>query len=165
MTVCGSCREFPDIAQLSSIGDVMQKLGAGYYRAMGRSDDTMNLGGIKVGNAEIERVVLMASLPPPLVVEDVAAVATPTPGGGPTRLWIVVVLKKYHEHNESSPASPEALLRRGFQAALSQKLNPLFKVFGVLVVATLPRTASNKVMRRVLRTMCEKAQIIITPRM
>ena len=28
----------------------------GYYRAQGRMDDTMNLGGIKVGSAEIERV-------------------------------------------------------------------------------------------------------------
>lgn len=30
-------------------GDVFERLGGGYYSAHGRSDDTMNLGGIKVG--------------------------------------------------------------------------------------------------------------------
>lgn len=29
-------------------GDEMERLPGGYYRALGRSDDTMNLGGIKV---------------------------------------------------------------------------------------------------------------------
>lgn len=29
-------------------GDVFERLPGGYYRAHGRSDDTMNLGGIKV---------------------------------------------------------------------------------------------------------------------
>lgn len=30
-------------------GDEVQALPGGYYRALGRCDDTMNLGGIKVG--------------------------------------------------------------------------------------------------------------------
>lgn len=30
-------------------GDEVQRLPGGYYRALGRCDDTMNLGGIKVG--------------------------------------------------------------------------------------------------------------------
>jgi acyl-coenzyme A synthetase/AMP-(fatty) acid ligase len=37
------------------------------------------------------------------------------------------------------------------QAALRTHLNPLFKVERVIEVSSLPRTASNKVMRRVLR--------------
>ena len=36
-------------------GDHMQRLPGGYYRALGRVDDTMNLSGIKVSSAEIER--------------------------------------------------------------------------------------------------------------
>jgi acetyl-CoA synthetase len=39
-------------------GDAFEALPGGYYRAQGRADDTMNLGGIKVSSAEIERVVL-----------------------------------------------------------------------------------------------------------
>ena len=35
--------------------------------------------------------------------------------------------------------------------AIRAELNPLFKVHDVVVVDALPRTASNKVMRRVLR--------------
>src|SRR5262245_45205239 len=38
-------------------GDEFEILPGGYYRAQGRADDTMNLGGIKVSSAEIERAV------------------------------------------------------------------------------------------------------------
>ena len=37
------------------------------------------------------------------------------------------------------------------QKAISGNLNPLFRVHAVCVIDALPRTASNKVMRRVLR--------------
>jgi len=33
-------------------GDEVQRLAGGYYRALGRCDDTMNLGGIKVGGLD-----------------------------------------------------------------------------------------------------------------
>jgi acetyl-CoA synthetase len=42
-------------------------------------------------------------------------------------------------------------LREAMNAAIREKLNPLFKVHEVLAVPRLPRTASNKIMRRVLR--------------
>lgn len=38
-------------------GDQIESLPGGYYCVTGRVDDTMNLGGIKVGSAEIERVL------------------------------------------------------------------------------------------------------------
>ena len=38
-------------------GDYFEALPGGYFRAGGRSDDTMNLGGIKVSSAEIECVL------------------------------------------------------------------------------------------------------------
>ena len=37
------------------------------------------------------------------------------------------------------------------QKAISSNLNPLFRVHAVVVIDALPRTASNKVIRRVLR--------------
>ena len=131
-------------------GDVVECLPNGFFRAGGRSDDTMNLGGIKVGNAELERAlqrVLGGDL------EDVAAVAAPAPGGGPSRLWIVAVLRG----GSALPKDKEGL-RAAFQRVISSELNPLFKVHGVAVVDALPRTASNKVIRRALRTMCEELQ-------
>lgn len=36
-------------APLRRHGDEFERLPNGYYRALGRCDDTMNLGGIKVG--------------------------------------------------------------------------------------------------------------------
>jgi acetyl-CoA synthetase len=37
------------------------------------------------------------------------------------------------------------------QNAIKRNLNPLFKIHDLVLTEALPRTASNKVMRRVLR--------------
>ncbi len=52
-----------------------------YYRALGRCDDTMNIGGIKVGSVEIERV---CNLVPE--IKETAAIAISGPHGGPSQL-------------------------------------------------------------------------------
>lgn len=44
-------------------GDEVQRLGGGYYRALGRCDDTMNLGGIKVGACAAPAVCTPAQPP------------------------------------------------------------------------------------------------------
>ncbi|KAI5081101.1 hypothetical protein GOP47_0004284 [Adiantum capillus-veneris] len=123
-------------------GDEFQRTPRGFYRALGRVDDTMNLGGIKVSSVEIERICNIAH---PSVLET-AAIGVPEAGGGPEQLLIVVVLK------ESSDAVSNELLKQKFNATIQQKLNPLFKVASVAVANSLPRTASNKVMRRMLRS-------------
>ena len=118
-------------------GDQIERLAGGYFRALGRVDDTMNLGGIKVSSAEIERTVETV----PSVVRT-AAIAVSPPGGGPSELVIFAVLK------------PEAAARNvsaEMQAAIKEHLNPLFRIREVVPVETLPVTASNKVMRRELR--------------
>eukprot|EP00884_Botryococcus_braunii_P002914 jgi/Botrbrau1/12623/Bobra.0169s0150.1 len=125
--------------QLRRHGDEMQRLPNGYYVALGRVDDTMNLGGIKVSSVELERVCQKWVEE----VREVAAVGVPSPGGGPDRLVLFVV-----------PTGPEAdplKLRASCQQAIRAHLNPLFKVDQVLLRDSLPRTASNKVMRRLLR--------------
>ena len=118
-------------------GDQMEHLGEGYYRAQGRVDDTMNLGGIKVSSAEIERVCAGISG----VLESAAIALTPV-GGGPDQLALVLVL-------EGEPDI--TVLQTQLQRAIRNRLNPLFKLHQVIPVETLPRTASGKVMRRVLR--------------
>jgi acetyl-CoA synthetase len=120
-------------------GDELQALPGGYYRVAGRSDDTMNLGGIKVGCAEIERV--LNALPG---VQETAAVAVPPPGGGPSRLVIFVV-------PVAGNALSAAEFKPMFQAAIRAHLNPLFHAEEVRIATSLPRTSSNKVMRRELR--------------
>ncbi len=125
--------------QLRRHGDHMERLEGGYYHALGRVDDAMNLGGIKVSSTEIERVVL-----PVAGVAETAAVAVAPPGGGPSRLVIFAV-------PEPGSESQQPQWRAAMQEAISEHLNPLFKVHGVVVVESLPRTASGKVKRRDLR--------------
>jgi len=121
-------------------GDQMLRLSNGYYQAQGRADDTMNLGGIKVGTAEIERVV--SDLPGIL---ELAAIAVSPSGGGPSQLVIYV-----SPHGGGETMEPAAI-KDSMQEAIKKRLNPLFRIHDVVVIDRLPRTASNKIMRRVLR--------------
>jgi acetyl-CoA synthetase len=120
-------------------GDEMERLEGGYFRIHGRTDDTMNLGGIKVSSAEIERAVAGIE-----GVVETAAIAVEPPGGGPGRLVIYTV------PDPTAHAAADEL-RGAMQKEISSRLNPLFRVHDVVLVEALPRTASNKVMRRVLR--------------
>jgi acetyl-CoA synthetase len=125
-------------------GDRIERLPGGFYRVLGRVDDTMNLGGIKVSAVEIELVLNRHPL-----VREAAAVAAEDPGGGPERLVAYIV----PERTDVDPAT----LRQELQTLLSTQLNPLFKVSEVVLVEALPRTASNKVMRRLLRAPSQQA--------
>ncbi|KAL0381334.1 UNVERIFIED_CONTAM: putative acyl-activating enzyme 17, peroxisomal [Sesamum angustifolium] len=120
-------------------GDVFERTSRGYYRAHGRADDTMNLG---VSSVEIERICNSVDAG----VLETAAVGVPPAGGGPERLVIAVVFK-----NPDKPITDLSNLSASFNSALQKKLNPLFKVSEIVPLPSLPRTATNKVMRRVLR--------------
>ena len=126
-------------APLRRHGDQLERLAGGGYRIHGRVDDTMNLGGIKVSSAEIERLLNTVG-----GVKETAAVAVPPAEGGPGRLVIYAVLYPGAE-------LPAGELRARLQRALREQLNPLFRIHEAVPVAALPRTASNKTMRRVLR--------------
>ncbi|GKE18853.1 hypothetical protein Tco_1426430, partial [Tanacetum coccineum] len=60
-------------------GDVFERTSRGFYRAHGRADDTMNLGGIKVSSVEIEQVCNKVD---DSILETAAIGVTPA-GGGP----------------------------------------------------------------------------------
>ena len=112
-----------------------------YFRALGRCDDTMNIGGIKVSSVEIERVCNLVE-----EIKETAAIGVAGPHGGPCKLVIYVVLLS----TDTKSADPVAL-RVAMQKQIKFKLNPLFGISDVVISASLPRTASNKVMRRLLR--------------
>jgi acetyl-CoA synthetase len=117
----------------------MERLSNGYYRALGRTDDTMNLSGVKVSSAELERVVGAVG-----GIAEVAAVGVQPPGGGPSRPIIYAVANP-------GAAADHRTWKQNMQRAIRSELNPLFKIEDVIVVDSLPRTASAKVMRRELR--------------
>ncbi|CAM6090651.1 unnamed protein product [Calypogeia fissa] len=128
-------------------GDIFERTPGGYYRAHGRSDDTMNLGGIKASAVEIERVCNTAHES----ILETAALAISPPGGGPEQLFIMIVLK------EGLVPSLETC-KKAFSTTIQKNLNPLFKVSGVEIVSEFPRTASNKLLRRVLRAQLKEKQ-------
>ena len=132
-------RDVPDHEQqLRRHGDQLLRERGGLYRALGRVDDTMNLGGIKVSSADLE-----GALDDLDDVVEVAAVAVPPAGGGPDRLVVFVV--------PSHDLLDTGELRIELQQLLRTRLNPLFRVHDVILIDSLPRTASHKVMRRMLR--------------
>ena len=120
-------------------GDEMQMLPGPYFRALGRADDTMNLGGIKVSSVELENAMNRAN-----GVIETAAVAVPPKGGGASQLLAYAVTEPGAWDNANE-------LKAELQKQIRQHLNPLFKITDVVIINALPRTASNKVMRRVLR--------------
>ena len=123
-------------------GDQFQRLASGYFVAGGRIDDTMNLGGIKVSSSELERVLNRID-----GIKETAAIAI-AKGGGPENLVVFVVW-------ESNPPGDLNHFVSVMNARLKSELNPLFRVSEIRSINALPRTASNKVMRRKLREACD----------
>ncbi|MDN3641570.1 AMP-binding protein [Lutimonas halocynthiae] len=119
-------------------GDELIQLENGYYKAQGRADDAMNLGGIKVSSVQIEEVINQLEF-----IKESAAIAISPKNGGPSQLVIYVILIP-------SDLTMDAQLKMA-KLIIRERLNPLFKVEKLVEIDQLPRTASGKVMRRKLR--------------
>src|SRR5690606_13204416 len=118
--------------------ETAEVLNTTFYKSVGRVDDAMNLGGIKISAVEIEEV-----LNKHLLVFETAAISVPAGNGGPEKLVIYYI----PERKESDPEA----LKKELQQMLTRELNPLFRISEIISVKILPRTASNKLMRRELR--------------
>ena len=99
----------------------------------------LSFTGIKIGSVEIENVCNLVDN-----VLETAAIAVSEAKGGPSKLVIYTVLKNNTEVDKE-------ITKTEMQESIKGKLNPLFKISDVVISDSLPRTASNKVMRRVLR--------------
>jgi acetyl-CoA synthetase len=126
-------------------GDAMEAFKHGFYRLLGRMDDTMNLSGVKVSAVEIERV--LALLPE---IKEVAAIAINPFEGGPSKLVVYAVV---HPTVHTTETLTTDKLKSRMQNMIKQSLNPLFKISEVIVVETLPKTVSKKIMRNALRAL------------
>ncbi|KAJ0986784.1 hypothetical protein J5N97_005140 [Dioscorea zingiberensis] len=102
-------------------GDEFEYTTGGYYKAHGRADDTMNLGGIKVSSIEIERVCNGVNN----AILETAAFGVPPFGGGPEQLVVAVVFK---DQTSSSQINVDKL-KQAFNSSLQKKQNPLFEVY------------------------------------
>jgi acetyl-CoA synthetase len=109
----------------------------GYWFLHGRSDDTMNIAGKRIGPAELES----AAVGHP-AVQEAAAVGVPHPVKGEVA-WIFCVLAPGFE------ASDE--LAGEVSVAVGEDLGKAFRPDRVLFVPALPKTRSAKIVRRAVR--------------
>ena len=100
----------------------------GYWYLHGRSDDTLNIAGKRIGPAELES----AALDHPSVAEA-AAIGVPHEVKGETA-WIFVALKSGAEEDAA-----------GIKAAVAASLGKAFAPERVLFVSALPKTRSAKI--------------------
>ena len=109
----------------------------GYFWFVGRDDDVINTGGHLVGPFEIESALLEHE-----AVAESAAVGKPDP----VNMEVVkafVALKPGYE--------PNADLELSIMNFVRKKLSPLAMPQEIEFVASLPKTRSGKIMRRLLR--------------
>jgi acetyl-CoA synthetase len=106
----------------------------GYWFLHGRSDDTLNIAGKRIGPAELES----AALDHPSVAEA-AAVGIPHEVKGETP-WLFVALKPGAEEDAD-----------GISAAVAAALGKAFAPQRVVFVSALPKTRSAKIVRRAVR--------------
>ena len=106
----------------------------GYWFLHGRSDDTLNIAGKRIGPAELESAAVNHA-----AVAEAAAIGVPHEVKGEVP-WLFCVLK------EGAEASPEDVSR-----AVTDELGKAFKPDRVLFVTALPKTRSAKIVRRAVR--------------
>jgi acetyl-CoA synthetase len=106
----------------------------GYWYLHGRSDDTLNLAGKRIGPAELES----AAVAHPAVAEA-AAVGVPHDVKGESA-WVFCVLTPGAEAEEDEVA-----------AQVGAALGKAFRPERVLFVSALPKTRSAKIVRRAVR--------------
>jgi acetyl-CoA synthetase len=104
---------------------------------LGRSDDTIKVGGKRLGPAEIESILIQH----PAVVE-VAAIGVPDPVKGQAIVCFCVL------HPDASLGDLQGELKRLAAKELGKPLQPREIYF----LSDLPKTRNAKVMRRVMRT-------------
>jgi acetyl-CoA synthetase len=109
----------------------------GYWFLHGRSDDTLNIAGKRIGPAELESAVVGHP-----AVSEAAAVGIPHEVKGEVA-WVFCVLAPGHE------ASDELAQEVG--ATAGTELGKAFKPERVLFVPALPKTRSAKIVRRAVR--------------
>ncbi len=109
----------------------------GFWFLHGRSDDTLNVAGKRIGPAEIESAVVAH---PEVVMA--AAVGVPHPVKGEVIAVYAV---------PTDPAGGGEELAAELSEAVVGNLGKAFRPAAVRLVADLPRTRSAKIMRRVIR--------------
>jgi acetyl-CoA synthetase len=109
----------------------------GFWFLHGRSDDTLNIAGKRIGPAEIESAVVAHP-----AVAEAAAVGVPHEVKGEVA-WVFCVPSRGHEPSEELAAD--------VAERAAQQLGRAFKPDRIVFVSALPKTRSAKIVRRAVR--------------
>jgi acetyl-CoA synthetase len=127
-------RRFPGVW---THGDWASVDADGYWFLHGRSDDTLNIAGKRIGPAELESAAVNHS-----AVAEAAAIGVPHEVKGETA-WIFCVLRP---GVEPTPACAVEIA-----AAVTDDLGKAFRPERIVFVSSLPKTRSAKIVRRAVR--------------
>lgn len=128
-------------------GDWVHKDQAGHWYITGRSDDTLNIAGKRMGPAEMESILVEHSL-----VKEAGTIGVPDAIKGEAAVCFVVL----NQGAETAAASKdqkelhsiEEELKELVQRRLGKALSPQ----EIHIVQDLPKTRNAKIMRRVIRS-------------
>jgi acetyl-CoA synthetase len=109
----------------------------GFWFLHGRSDDTLNVAGKRLGPAEVESILTLD-----LRVAESAVVGIPDAIKGEAICCFVVLRPGV----EAGPDQAEEL-----RARVAEHLGPAFRPSRIVFVPELPRTRSAKILRRAIR--------------
>ena len=116
-------------------GDLCSRSSDGYWRLHGRADDTIKVAGKRIGPTEIENAAMRTG-----EIAECAAVGLQGADGAGELVLALAPL-----------AMPAAGLANRVCAAIGKELGKSFAPHRVIVVDGLPKTRSQKIMRRSVR--------------
>ena len=117
-------------------GDRIERLGGGFFRHLGRADDTININGVKTSSEEIRTVLANP------YVYDAKPIAVDIEGTGQASLVVYAVPRDVAKV-KSKELRDE--LRTEFERAIKERLNPLLAhVHDVVLVSELPQAGPGK---------------------
>ena len=118
----------------------------GYFWLLGRIGDVINVAGHRLGTAEVESALVSHES-----VAEAAVVGIPHEIKGQVPFAYVVL----REGVEPSDELKQELIKH-----VVKVIGPTAKPDDILFVSDLPKTRSGKIMRRILRGLAEKGEII-----
>jgi acetyl-CoA synthetase len=112
----------------------------GQWYIFGRSDDTLNIAGKRVGPAEIESVLVAHP-----AVTEAAAIGVPDDIKGEKLICLCVL---------TADGSRDAMLEQELKDWVRRAMGAALTPSAIKFVDDLPKTRNGKVMRRVIRAVC-----------
>lgn len=126
-------------------GDGARRDKDGYFWVLGRVDDVINVSGHRIGTAEIE-----SSLVEHHAVAEAAVVGAPDEIKGEA-IYAYVTLRAGME---------EAGMPQELTDFVAEKIGSFAKPKHVIITSSLPKTRSGKIMRRLLRKIASREEML-----